>query len=68
MAPAPIADFEVSLMLPESAIPTTATSLGSNWKYLHLWTLEETDLGASISAFTFSAAIHPNLQSWANAD
>jgi hypothetical protein len=62
------ADLAVILMLPESAIPATATSLASAWKYVHLWTLDETEDGARISAFTFSAAIYPNLLDWANAD
>jgi hypothetical protein len=62
------ADLSATLMLPESAIPSTATSLASAWKHLHLWTLDATDQGARISAFTFSAAIYPNLLEWANAD
>jgi hypothetical protein len=60
--------FAAVLMLPESAIPSTATSLASVWKHLHLWTFEETDEGSRISAFTFSSAIHPNLLDWANGD
>jgi hypothetical protein len=61
-------DFAATVMLPESAIPSTATSLASAWKYLHLWTLDANGEGARISAFTFSAAIYPNLLEWANAD
>jgi hypothetical protein len=56
------------LMLPESAIPSTATSLASIWKYLDFWTVDETDEGARISAFSFAAEIHPNLLGWANGD
>jgi putative cofactor-binding repeat protein len=61
-------DFAATLMLPESAIPSTATSLASAWKHLDLWTFEETNEGARISAFSFSAAIHGNLLDWANGD
>lgn len=62
------AAFEVILMLPESAIATTATSLASAWKHLHLQTFDEAERGARISAFSFSAAIHANLLDWANDD
>jgi hypothetical protein len=61
-------DLATTLMLPESAIPSTATSLASIWKHLDLWTFDGTDDGARISAFSFSAAIPPNLLDWANAD
>jgi hypothetical protein len=60
------ADFSATLMIPESAIPSTATSLASIWKHLDLWTFDATDEGAKVSAFAFSAAIHPNLTDWAN--
>jgi len=61
-------DFSATLMLPESAIPSTATSLASVWKHLDLWAFDATDEGAKISAFAFSAVIHPNLADWANGD
>lgn len=61
-------DFTATLMLPESASPSTATSLATTWKHLDLWTFDDTDEGARISAFSFSAAIHANLLDWANAD
>ena len=61
-------DIAVSLMLPESAIASTATSLASAWTHLHLWTFGENQEGAGISAFTFSAGIHTNLLDWANGD
>lgn len=67
-APDEDVDFAATLMLPESAIPSTATSLATAWKHLDLWTFDETDEGARISAFAFSAAIHANLLDWANAD
>lgn len=62
------ADFAATLMLPESAIPSTATSLASIWKHLHLWIFDEIDEGARVSAFAFSAEVHPNLLDWANGD
>jgi hypothetical protein len=62
------ADFSATLMLPESAIPSTATSLASIWKHLDLWIFDAADQGARISAFAFSATIHPNLADWANGD
>jgi hypothetical protein len=61
-------DFSVTLMLPEAAIPSTATALASVWKHLDLWASDATAEGAKISAFAFSAAIHPNLTDWANGD
>jgi len=61
-------DHEAVLMLPESAIPSTATSLASIWKYLQVLTFNEGAEGAKISAYFFSAAIPPNLQDWADAD
>lgn len=61
-------DVSVRLMLPEAAISSTATSLASAWKHLDLWTFDATEGGAKVSAFAFSATIHPNLADWANAD
>jgi hypothetical protein len=61
-------DFAATLMLPEAAIPTTATSLASRWKHLQILTFEECPRGANISAYFFGAEIPPNLQAWANAD
>lgn len=65
-APGQDADFAASLMLPESAIASTAISLATVWKHLDRWTLDATDEGARISAFSFSAEIHANLLDWAN--
>jgi hypothetical protein len=60
--------FEAMLMLPEEAIATTATSLSSSWKHLQVLTFDEGPGGAKASAYFFHANIHPNLESWANAD
>lgn len=67
-APGDNADFAASLMLPESAMASTATSLAATWKHLDLWIFDGADAGARVSAFSFSAAIHANLLDWANAD
>ncbi|MES2343145.1 MAG: hypothetical protein V4597_15845 [Pseudomonadota bacterium] len=61
-------EFEAVLMLPEEAIASTATSLGSRWKYLQIKTDDEGPDGAKASAYFFHARIHPNLKAWANAD
>jgi len=57
-------DFEASLMLPEEAIPTTATSLASLWRHLDVWTFGEGAL-LKVDAYSFAAEIHPNLREWA---
>ena len=61
-------DFAATLMLPEEAIATTTTSLASTWKHVQLLTFDETQRSAKVSAYFFSADIHPNLQAWADAD
>ncbi|WP_421936648.1 hypothetical protein [Phenylobacterium sp.] len=61
-------DYEAVLMLPESAISSTATSLASIWKYLQVLTFDEGAEGAKTSAYFFAAEIHPNLREWADAD
>jgi hypothetical protein len=61
-------DLAAMLMLPESTIPSTATSLASIWKHLHLWIFDGTDQGAKVSAFAFSAESHANLLDWADGD
>ena len=61
-------DFTASLMLPEEAIPTTATSLASIWKHVDIWTFDEGLRSARISSYSFSADIHPNLRAWADAE
>lgn len=60
--------LSLTLLLPEDAIATTATSLASVWKYLHVWTFNEDEEQASISSYSFSADIHPNLKAWVNGD
>jgi hypothetical protein len=66
----PSEGFELAavLMLPEDAITSTATSLGSRWKYLQIRTDDEGPDGTKASAYFFHARIHPNLEAWANAD
>jgi len=67
LRPGADSDFETTLMLPESAIPTTATALASTWKHLQIMTFDEGADGAAVSAYFFHADIHPNLKAWANA-
>ncbi|OHB30655.1 MAG: hypothetical protein A2790_23420 [Phenylobacterium sp. RIFCSPHIGHO2_01_FULL_69_31] len=58
-------DFELSLHLPESALGPAVTCLSSVWKYLDIWTVDDPKDRASVTAFSFSASIHPNLIDWA---
>ena len=62
---APRPGLEASLLLPESALPQALTCLSSVWRYLDIWTAEAEGDEAPITAFSFSASIHPNLADWA---
>ena len=57
-------DLAATLLVPEAALPFAATCLGSAWKYLHIWTFDEEDERASVSAFSFSSTIPENLRAW----
>ncbi len=57
-------DLTATLLVPETAQPFAATSLSSVWKYIHIWTFDEEDDKASISAFSFSATVDANLDAW----
>lgn len=57
-------DFQANLDLPETALSPALTCLSSVWKYLDIWTLDEGPQ-TGVTAFSFSAAIHPNLAGWA---
>ncbi len=46
--------FEVSLMLPQDALPAAITCLSTIWKYLHLWTTEPPPHEARVTDFAFS--------------
>jgi hypothetical protein len=61
-------DFEASLHLPEEALSPTITCLGSVWRYLDIWIDEYDRDEARVTAFSFSASIHPNLAEWAGPD
>ena len=61
-------DFEASLHLPEEALPSAITCLSSVWRYLDIWIGEYEGDEAAVTAFSFSASIHPNLKEWAGAD
>lgn len=60
-------DCSATLWLPEAALPTCATCLGSVWRYLHIWRREGAPNIADLSAYSFSATLHRNLESWVNA-
>lgn len=60
--------FSATLLVPESALPLAAISLGTAWKYLHFWTFDEDDERASVNAFSFSSEIHENLTAWISGD
>lgn len=57
-------DFSATLLIPEGALAMTATCLGSAWRYLHIWTANEDNQRASVSAFSFSQSVHRNLDPW----
>jgi hypothetical protein len=61
-------DFEASLHLPESALSPAITCLSSVWRYLDIWIDEYQGDEAAVTAFSFSASIHPNLAEWAGPD
>lgn len=44
------------------------TCLSSVWRYLDIWIDEDEGAEAAVTAFSFSASIHPNLKEWAGAD
>lgn len=58
-------DFQMSLHLPESALGPAVTCLSSSWKYLDIWTVDDPKNRGSVTAFSFSTSIHPNLVDWA---
>jgi len=58
-------DFEATLRLPEEALPPALTCLSSVWKFVDIWTAEKQGDAAKVTAFCFSASIHPNLIEWA---
>lgn len=57
-------EITATLRLLEEDVGYTATCLSSIWKYLHIWISEEYDLDADISSYSFSAALHCNLDPW----
>jgi len=61
-------DLQVSLHLPEGALSPALTSLNSVWKYLDIWTSDDGQDGSGVTAYGFSASIHPNLVDWAGPD
>jgi hypothetical protein len=61
----PSEELRATLLMPEDATATMATCLASVSKYIHVWTFDPDDNEASVSSYSFSADIHPNIRSWA---
>lgn len=61
-------NFQASLHLPEEALSPAITCLSSVWRYLDLWIDHYEGDEAAVTAFSFSANVHPNLAEWAGAD
>lgn len=60
--------LSLRILLPQDSISTTATCLASVWKLIHVWTVDPDAEQASIRSYSFSAATHPNLESWVDGD
>jgi hypothetical protein len=58
-------EFQSHLYLPEEALSPAVTCLSSVWRFLDIWIKEYAGDEAPVSAFSFSASIHPNLKEWA---
>jgi len=54
-------ELSATLHVPEGAISTMATCLGSVWKYLRIETFDPHEERASIATFSFSSDIDDNL-------
>lgn len=57
--------LQVSLRLPEEALASTLTCLGSSWRFLLLWIKDNPDERASVTAFSFLARLPLDLGDWA---
>ena len=57
--------LQVSLRLPEEALASTLTCLGSSWRFLLLWIKDNPDERASVTAFSFLAKLPLDLGDWA---
>lgn len=55
--------FEAQLQVPQDALSPAITCLGSVWKFIDVWTSKERP--EAVTAFSFSAEVHPNLVEWA---
>jgi hypothetical protein len=60
-----LSEYQASLYLPESALSPVVSCLSSIWRYLNFWTVDDGGDESPVSAFTFSATVHPNLLEWA---
>jgi hypothetical protein len=57
--------LQVNLRLPEEALASSLTCLGSTWRYLLLWITENPGDRASVTAFSFVAKLPIDLGDWA---
>ena len=57
-------DFDATLMMPADALSFVVISLGSSWRYLHIWTMEYDDGTQAIRDYAFSHDLHENLTPW----
>jgi hypothetical protein len=57
--------LQVSLRMPEEALASSLTCLGSTWRYLLLWITENPGDRASVTAFSFVARLPVDLGDWA---
>jgi hypothetical protein len=60
-----ITEWNWGLHVGLSALDSAVTCLSSVWKYLDIWTVGDPKDQGRITAFSFSASIHPNLIEWA---
>ncbi|MBW8816115.1 MAG: hypothetical protein JF588_22085 [Caulobacterales bacterium] len=56
-------DFDATILIPEDSLTYAVVSLGSAWRYIHIWTLDPFPR-ASIARVSFSQDVHPNLEPW----
>lgn len=59
------ANLDGMACIPEDTLGPVLTSLGSNWKYLHLWASGDPNTPRPITALSFSRTIPPNVRGWA---
>ena len=56
--------LSAQLLIPEASIAPVATCLNSRWKFIHVWTFDDSEERAEVRAFSFSSTVHENLKPW----